>query len=146
MKISSLKSVVVKLIAVVTVMTTISFSSFSQLDSVNVEIVFTVEMDSVNLDSLGNAQSIDVMNVKASIYDVDFMGEVIATVYDSGTNYPVSKIKMTAQEFIDAGQKVGSTVTLKLDYLDPSASYRVETEVRNFQGANFPIVITNYNN
>ena len=124
---------------------TISLSSFSQIDSVNVNVTFTIETDSTNLDSLGNYVVLDVINVNATIHDVDFLGEVIVTVYDSATDYPIAMRKMTAQQIIDANQKVGSVVTLKLDDIDPLGSYRVETQVRNFQGANFPMVITNYN-
>ena len=123
----------------------LSSNAYSQLESVNVEIIFTVETDSVNLDSLGGHQIIDVMNVNVTIDDIDFMGEVIVTVYDDQTNYPLSKLKMTAQQFIDANLKVGSIVTVKLDGQNPTGSYRVETQVRNFQGGNFPMVITNYN-
>jgi hypothetical protein len=122
-----------------------SFLSYSQIDSVDVNLNFTVETDSTILDSLGNYSIIDVINVNATINDVDFLGEVLVTVYDSSLDYPIAMIKMTAQQIIDANQKVGSVVTVKLDGIDPSGSYRVETQVRNFQGANFPMVTTNYN-
>ena len=122
-----------------------TFISFSQIDSVNVNIIFTTEVDSTTTDSLGMYVIDDVINVNASVYDIDFLGEVIVTIYDHATDYPIAMLKMTKQQIIDADQKVGSTVTLKIYEIDSAGSYRVETQIRNFQGANFPMVITNYN-
>ena len=125
----------------------ISFSSnsYSQIDSVNVAITFTAEVDSTTTDSLGMYVIEDVINVSTSVHDVDFLGVVIVTIYDHATDYPIAMLKMTKQQFIDLNQKVGSTVTLKIYGIDNAGSYRIEIQVRNFQGANFPMVITNYN-
>ena len=135
----------IKKAALVIVLVFASSFSYSQLDSVNVDITFTTEVDSTTTDSLGMYVIDDVINVNASVYDVDFLGEVIVTVYDHATDYPIAMLKMTKQQIIDADQKVGSTVTLKIYGIDDAGSYRIETQVRNFQGANFPMVITNYN-
>ena len=131
--------------ALIIVLVFASSFSYSQLDSVLVNITFTTEVDSTTTDSLGMYVIDDVININASVYDVDFLGEVIVTVYDHAADYPIAMLKMTKQQLIDANQKVGSTVTLKIYGIDNAGSYRIETQVRNFQGANFPMVITNYN-
>ena len=145
MKSNWIFSLNIKKAALIVALVFASSFSYSQLDSVNVNITFTTEVDSTTTDSLGMYVVDDVININASVYDVDFLGEVIVTIYDHATNYPIAMLKMTKQQIIDADQKVGSTVTLKIYGIDNAGSYRVETQVRNFQGANFPMVITNYN-
>ena len=112
----------------------------AQLDSVNVDIHFEVDQDPMD-----TTQTIDAMHVDAEIFDVDFMGEVITTVYDAASNYPLAMIKMTKQEFIDEGLKNGDVVTTIFYGLDPADSFQIVTEVRNFQGATFPMITTDYN-
>ena len=141
----SFKSLILKSVSCAIVLISLSFNSYSQIDSVNVAITFTSEIDSVTPDSLGNYSLVDVININTSIYDIDFMGEVIVTIYDGATDFPISKVKMTAQDFIDQNLKVGSTVTTKLFGGNVAGSYRIETLVRNFQGADLPVVITNHN-
>ena len=145
MKSNWIFSLNIKKAALIIALVFASSFSYSQLDSVNVNITFTTEVDSTTTDSLGMYVVDDVININASVYDVDFLGEVIVTIYDHATDYPIAMLKMTKQQIIDADQKVGSTVTLKIYGIDNAGSYRVETQVRNFQGANFPMVITNYN-
>ena len=145
MKSLLINSIVFKTVSCILLLVCLSSNANSQIDSVNVDITFSLETDPTNLDSLGNYSPMNVMNVNASIYDVDFMGQVVVSVYNHGTDLPVAKLTMTAKQFINTGQKVGSTVTLNLDRIDPTGSYRIETQVRNSQGANFPMVITNYN-
>jgi uncharacterized protein YfaS (alpha-2-macroglobulin family) len=122
----------------------LSFNSQSQINSVDVNITFTSEIDSTLTDSLGNHILADVMNVNVNIDDVDYMGEVMVTLYEGGTNFPMGIMKMTAQDFIDKNLKVGNTVTVKLFGVDPTIPCSIETQVRNFQGANLPVVTTNY--
>ena len=114
--------------------------SFAQIDSVTINLHFETGTDPDD-----STLTIDVLHVDASIYDVDFMGEVIVTVYDAASDFPMARIKMTAQEFTDANLISGDTTTIKLYGLDPAGSYRVETLVRNYQGANFPVISTDYN-
>jgi hypothetical protein len=144
MKSLILKSIFLRTAAVFIVFACLALNANSQIDSVDVDITFTSEIDSTIIDSLGNYVLVDVMNVNTTIYDIDYMGEVIVTLYEGGTNFPMGMMKMTAQEFIDENLKVGNTVTTKLFGVDPSISFVIETQVRNFQGANLPIVSTNY--
>lgn len=113
---------------------------FGQIDSVDVDIHFetgTTPWDSVT--------TVNILNVDVSVYDVDFLGLVIVALYEGGTDYPIAMVKMTLAELIAAGQKSGDTVTLFLYEIDPAGSYRIETQVRNFQDANLPLVVTNHN-
>ena len=115
--------------------------SFAQIDSVTVNLHFETGTDPGD-----SSLTIDVLHVDASIYDIDFMGEVIVTVYDATAGFPMGRIKMTAQEFTDQNLLNGDIVTIKLYGLDPVVPYRTETHVRNYQGANSPVISTDYNN
>lgn len=117
-----------------------SVQSYAQIDSVTVNVHFET-----GIDPADSSLMVDVMHVEASIYDIDFMGEVVTTVYESVSNFPIALVKMTKQEFIDENLKSGDTITTMFYDIAPAGSYRIETVVRNFQGANFPTIITNHN-
>jgi hypothetical protein len=138
------KSILFKSISCFILLVCLSFNSQSQINSVDVNITFTSEIDSTITDASGNHILADVMNVNVSIDDVDFMSEVIVTLYEGGTSFPMGMLKMTAQDFMDKNLKIGNTVTVKLIGVDPTIPCSIETQVRNFQGANLPIVTTNY--
>jgi len=122
----------------------LSGTTFSQLDTVSVSnISFSQE---VEMDTVTNvSDTIDIMSLDIYMDDIDFMGEFIVTVYDSGTDYPLSMIKYTRQEAIDEGIINADVATVQLAYLGASGSYRIETQVRNYQGGNLPVVISNHN-
>lgn len=114
--------------------------SFAQINSVTSDVHFETEVGESD-----SASVINVLHVDATIDDIDFMGEILTTVYDAVSNYPVMLIKMTKQEYTDSNDISEDIVTTRIYGLSPENSYRIETVVRNFQGANFPVVITNYN-
>ncbi len=116
-------------------------NAIGQIDSVNVSIHFETGQSPV--DSM---LTTDILEVDIAVYDIDFFGEAVVSVYDAASSdYPVSKIKMTKQEFIDESQLNGSVVTMKFYGIDPQGSYRIDTQVRNYQGANFQLISTNHN-
>ena len=112
---------------------------FGQIDSVDVNIHFETGT------SPWDSSTVDILHVDVSVYDVDFLGVVVATLYEAGTDYPISMVKMSLAEFITANQKSGETVTVLFYEIAPEGSYRIETQVRNFQDANLPLVVTNHN-
>jgi len=116
--------------------------SYAQLDSVSVTLTFAQE---TTLDSLGGTDTLDYMNANVYTDDVDFLGEVIVTVYDKNSNFPLGKLKYTKQEAVNAGILSGSITTLRFDDQNPSGAYRVEAIVRNYQGANLPLVTVEHN-
>lgn len=117
----------------------LSFSTFSQLDSASVDIDFQTGPDPED-----TTQSADILTIDISIYDIDFMGEVIVTVYEPVSDYPILRVKKTMAEFQSESLISGDVATLTLYGIPPDEDYRIETLVRNYQGANTPIIITNY--
>lgn len=116
----------------------------AQLDSVSVSNVsFSQEVIS---DSLTNiTDTVDIMAVDVYIDDIDFMGEVLVTVYDLENNFPLSFVKHTKAELLSYSLINGSVATLELLGLEPTVnSYKIDVQVRNFQGANFSLVSTQY--
>jgi len=116
--------------------------AFSQLDSVSVDLTF--EQDTI-LDSLGGSDTLDYMNVNVYTDDVDFLGEIVVSVYDGNSDFPLGKLKFTKQEALDQGILSGSTTTIRFDYRSASESFKVETLVRNYQGGNLPLVTVYHN-
>lgn len=114
--------------------------SFGQTNSVNVNIQFTTVGDPA--DSLSFSEAMD-LNVQ--VPDVDFVNHVMVTVYEPTSNFPIAKVKFTKSELEGLNQVSGNSMQVIIPGLEPSASYRVETLVRNFQGANYPINETLYN-
>ena len=117
----------------------IGLSSFGQITSATVDVHFETGIDPY--DSL----STDVMHVDATIDDIDFMGEILVTVYEPSTDFPIARIKMTKAELEDESLITGSVATIKIYGFDPAEGYQIETLVRNYQGGNFPKINTDYN-
>ncbi len=108
---------------------------FAQLDSASVSLSLTNEVDPSDTTAM-----VDVLTIETTVNDIDFFGEVVITVYEYNTNYPVSMMKVAKQEFIDEQQVSGNVLITKIYGIDGSMSFRIETSVRNFQGASLPII------
>ena len=120
-----------------------SFFSVAQLDSIQVEL--THQQISNPEDSL---DLLDILNVIVSIYDIDFMGDLVITVYHDETSFPVQRIKYTKQQLIDSGiisdQTFQNTVVIPFYELERETAYKVDVLVRNYQGAFLPVKTVNY--
>lgn len=116
----------------------------AQLNNAAVNSVsFTQEFVTNSLTSV--TDTLDVMNVDVYIDGIDFMGEVLVTVYDQATGYPLQLVKQTKTELETNGLLVGSVATLKIFELMPSqGTYNVDVQVRNVQGGNLPLISTQY--
>ena len=114
---------------------------FSQLDSASVTLSFTVETDPMD-----STQMVDALNISTTVNDIDYLGEVVVTVYDLSTGYPVAMVKVSKQEFLDENLVTGDTALLQLLDIDSASSYRVETIVRNYQGGQLPTITEEINN
>jgi hypothetical protein len=101
--------------------------------------------DEIVTDSLGGTDTLDFVNVNVYTDDVDFLGEIIVTVFGANSNFPLGKLKYTKQESINAGILSGSITTIRFDELSPTGAYRIEALVRNYHGANLPLVTVNHN-
>ena len=115
----------------------------AQLDSVSVSISFS---NSIVLDSLQQSNdTIDILNVAVYTDDIDFLGEILVTVYDQISAHPIAKIKSTKAELLSLNAINGSTSTIEFSGFPPVVgSYRIDVLVRNFQGGNLPMISTTY--
>ncbi len=126
------------------VLVAIAFCSnglFAQLDSASVSLSLTNEVD-----PLDSTAMVDVLHVDVYLNDTDFFGELVVTIYQTGTDYPLMMQKFTKQEALDSAMLSGNQLDVPFYEVDSAGSYRVETQVRNYQGANLPMIISNYNN
>jgi hypothetical protein len=116
-----------------------SFLSFGQIDSVSVTVQFETGTDPYDANN-----TVDVLSIDVSIYDINSTGEVLITVYDVDDGNPVARIKKSLTELTTASQISGAVATLKIFDIEPTLDYRIETLVKNDLGANFPLITTNY--
>jgi len=119
----------------------VTLNASAQLDSASVSLSFTTAQDPE--DSLA---TVDVIEVNVSIYDIDFMGEVIVTLYDQATNYPLQRLKKSSAELIAEGSINGDIATMYFYEILTTEDYTIETQVRNFQGANLGLITTQLSN
>lgn len=120
-----------------------TFSANAQLDSIQVELTQAQIQDPG--DSL---QMVEVLNVNIVVFDIDFLGDLVVTIYEQQTNFPVQRLKYSKQELIDYGiisnQSYQNDFDLQFFDLEPTKSYRVEVSARNYQGAFLPVNSTLY--
>ena len=120
-----------------------TFQGNAQLDSISVShhIAQLPDPD----DSL---VSIDVIYLDITVYDMNFLGELIITPYGSENSHPYYMFKFTKQNLLDFGfLEVGvfdSIVTIPMYDLNVSENFRFEISARNFQGAELPLMEYNY--
>ncbi len=120
----------------------IGSGAYAQLDSVSVSLSFTQE---VSLDSTQTNDSTDILNVEVYLDDIDFLGEVLVTVYDLPSGQPLAQIKSTKAELISLNAISGFVATIEFAGFPPiTGSYKVDVLARNFQGGNLPIVSETY--
>ena len=116
-----------------------TLTSFGQIDSVSVSLQF-----GTGADPYDSNNTVDVLTVDVSIYDINSMGEMLVTVYDVEDGNPVARLSKTKLELTTESQISGSTATVEVFDIDPALDYRVETLIKNDLGANFPLITTNY--
>jgi hypothetical protein len=117
-------------------LTFFSFSSFTQLDSLNVTANFGYE-NAIDFD--GDSVLQKTVIVETWINDFDFFGEIIITVYDQEANFPVDKQKFTKQQVSDLNMINSGVITIKSFNIEENRSYRIEAIVSNYQGLYLPV-------
>ena len=115
-----------------------AFQGTAQLDSISVSHHIAQLPDPDDTMS-----TIDVVMLDITVYDMDFLGELIIVPYDTLYNHPIFMLKYTKQQLLDEGfLDVGvydQITTIPLYGLDDDAEYRIDITARNFQGANLPL-------
>lgn len=122
----------------ITILLFITQSTFSQLDSLQVGGVFNQVPDP--LDTL---MITDVYELEVAVFDIDFLGEIVISVYAGNNNYPLYTEKYLKQEMFDQGlldvNAFDNTISISLFDLNPLEDYRIEVLGRNLQGGNLPV-------
>ncbi|MBC9812573.1 hypothetical protein H9Y05_08835 [Crocinitomicaceae bacterium CZZ-1] len=117
----------------------VPFSSTAQLDSASVNTYF--ETVTVQLEGLDSTATVKAIKTETWVNDFDFFGEIIVTAYDQETDYPVHKIKHTAQSILDNNLYNSGIITINIQHgVEEEREYRVEVIVRDYQGMNYPII------
>lgn len=117
--------------------------AFSQIDTINVEQAFTTNpANSIGIDP--SLISEPVLQVLVDINDIDYVGKVIVMVYDVQMEVPMAMSKYDKEEIQTLNVFQDNKLVFNFASLDPSRSYRIETQVQNFQLGNLPLVTTIY--
>lgn len=112
---------------------------FSQLDSISLTSSFIYE----NVEGYeGDSINQKIIKTETWVNDFDFFGEILIMIYDLENDYPVDQIKYTKQEIIDGGLILNNVITIKSYTAEEERSYKIVSNVRNFQGNNLPLVET----
>jgi uncharacterized protein YqgQ len=116
----------------------IAHSAFSQLDSIQIGGVFNEVPDPLDTNLVTDAYELEV-----AVFDIDFLGEIVITVYAGDNLYPLFMEKYSKQEMFDQGlldnNVYDNTISISLFDLDPEQDYRFEVLGRNLQGGNLPV-------
>jgi hypothetical protein len=113
-----------------------SFNASAQLDSA--AIVSVVESTISTSDSLGYQMS--SIEVQIFVNDFDFLGEIVITVVESESGYPLGMIKKSKVE-IEQNNGFNSqtgVVSLALEVYNTQNGKNLRAVVRNYQGASLP--------
>lgn len=119
----------------------LSFNASAQLDSASVSLNLANVLDPADSNVV-----INVLNVDVFLNDTDYFGEIVVTMYQAGTDYPLMMQKFTKQEALNGQYLIGNHLIVPFNEVDSAGAYRMETQVRNYQGANLPLIVTNFNN
>lgn len=123
---------------------TITFAktNFAQLDSISASVLFTQEIDTT-FDITNNDPS-DFMNISVWVNDVDFLGQVMISIFDSSSGIPMARFKLSIAELQEQGMLEGNIVRIPIGFMSSEGAYRVEVDVQNFQLAYLPKVTISY--
>lgn len=122
------------------------FLSFGQLDSASIISINDVVINST--DSLGNTSQDTLIEIQVAINDFDFFGEIVTSFKDQASQYPLYMVKYTKQEIIElnAYNSTTNSILLRLPKFSQSGVIDIQIIVRNYQGANLPIINTTFSN
>lgn len=122
-------------------------NAMSQLDSAS---IFSIENEILYWADSSSSDSVEYRNVtvELDLSDVDYLGEVIATIYESETQYPLTQMHWTKAQ-LDSSQLINyslNRVVVSIPVFDTNVGLNVRMLVRNYQGANLPYLFYEINN
>ncbi len=113
-----------------------SFSASAQLDSAAiVSVTETQIVDTADLEYPMSQISFEIF-----INDFDFLGEIVITVIENETGYPlgmVKKSKIDIEQNNSFNSQTG-VVTISLEVYNTESIKNLRAVVRNYQGASLP--------
>ncbi len=86
-----------------------------------------------------------LMSVIIDLNDASDFGVLSINVYDTNYVMPIFKYQASKAELISGSELSGNQIDLEFYVKQPDGQFRIETFIKNDQGANIPMVITNYN-
>lgn len=131
-----------KLFLLVLVCSAFSTVTYSQLDSVSVSVSFSLEVDSTSMDSV--LVPSDFMTVNVWVNDPLMVGNILISVYESPSGFPMARVNLNLAELQAAGYLSGNTYMIPIGFLDDSLSYEIKTLPQNFQLAHLPEITISY--
>jgi len=109
------------------------FSAFSQLDSVQVNVSFEDQI--ILPEGADSALHVQMLQTKIWVNDIDFLGQVMVSVYDQATDTPLARVKYNSAEIQAQELLADGWITLNTVALQGAVAVRVVTQLTNFTGA-----------
>lgn len=123
-----------KSILFLVLMLTMSNILNAQLETSSFNYTLSTEIDSLT------SEEYTVLTLDFEVNDIDYLGELIATVYDLESNQPIRRVKVKLDALPIYASVSGNVVTLLIYDIDPTVGFRAEGLARNYQGGNLPIL------
>lgn len=124
----------------------VSGQLFGQLDSAAIVSVneTTIEIT----DTLGVIHTDTVIEVQVFINDFDFFGEIIVTAIHVESQYPLQKLKLLKSEIENNNlfNITQNTISIYIPISEVIGDIEIQAIVRNYQGANLPLLFSTYLN
>jgi hypothetical protein len=105
---------------------------FSQLDSVQVQVAF--ENQAITPEPGDSAIQIQMLQTRIWVNDIDFLGQVMVSVYDQTTDTPLARIKYSAAEIQSQELMANGWITLNTVALQGQLALRVVTQLKDVNG------------
>ncbi len=118
--------------------------SYAQLDSAS--IVSVDYIASAVTDSTGATVTDSTLQIEIYVNDFDFLGEVLLTITDSPSDYPLAKFRMDRAEIESSGlyDDSSQTITFLFQGVYSANSLNIRAVISNYQGAYLPYLDTLY--
>ena len=131
-----------KVISLFAICSVLSFSSFSQLDSVSASISFSSIVDSTFMDSI-NVPA-DFMSVNVWVNDPILTGNIMVSIYEAQSGHPMARVNWNSATLQDSNPMNANTFLMPIGFLDSNLSYIVNVVVKDSQSAELPELSFSY--
>ncbi len=119
----------------------VSSTTFSQLDSVSVNLNF-ISIPSIDEDSLIIQQPI--FQVEVQLNDFNDFGIIVIKLFQESSNEPLSIFYSSKSDILANGLLSDGKVLVRFPGIDPNLPYQVSIDIQNASLAYLPHTITYY--